>query len=510
MSTGETRTANAGQLLVEAARQHPDRTAVIFEDRRLTYRELNDRTNALAAGLAEAGLRAGDRVVIWLRNCPEFVEVMFACWKLGLAIVPMNIRLTRDDVAFHVADCAAAALVYGVEFEAGAEQLDIAHKISVGGGGGSIDYERLAGRPAVAEQAVPLPEETPAWLFYTSGTTGRPKGAVITHRCLVFVTVSWCADLYCLRPEDVALHCAPLSHGAGFHALAAVARAASNVIHARFDPAAALDDIARHRVTATWLVPTQVRMLLDSPALAGADLSSLRSVIYGGSPMYAEDLKEAIRRIGAVFCQLYGQGEVPMTISYLRGEEHRLDRPDQHVLTSAGVARTGMELRIADDRDRPLPPGEVGEVLVRGPAVMVGYWDRPDATDEALRGGWLHTGDLAVVDAEGYLTIVDRKKDLIVTGGENVASVEVEHAIEAHPAVREVAVVGVPDERWGEAVRAYVSLHEGSELNEAELIAWVRERLARFKTPRSVVFLPDLPKGGTGKINKSALRAWRG
>ena len=494
---------NVGRLLFEAARTHPGRQAVIFHGRQWSYRELNDRVNALAFGLTRLGLKTGDRVVLWMKNCPQFIETMFACWKAGLVIVPINARLTPDEVAAHVRDCTASALVYGVDFTSGAAQVPIAHKINVGGAD-DLRYEDLAAPGGAGEQTRELPEDAPGWLFYTSGTTGQPKGAVITHRNLLFVVVSWCADLYCLRPGDVVLHCAPLSHGAGFHALTAIARGAQNLVHDRFDPDLVIDDIARYQVTASWLVPTQVRMLLDSPALARADLASLRSLVYGGAPMYAADLAEAMTRIGPVLCQLYGQGESPMTISYLSPDEHRPERTDRAVLSSAGVARTGMEIRIVDPQATLVPVGEVGEIAVRGPAVMTGYWNRPDATAAALRGGWLHTGDLGRLDERGYLYVLDRLKDFVITGGSNVYAREVEDVLLRHGAIREAAVFGVPDRLWGEAVTAAVVGTDG--LTPDEVIAFCRAGLADYKCPKHVYICRELPKNSYGKVLKRELR----
>jgi acyl-CoA synthetase (AMP-forming)/AMP-acid ligase II len=502
-SSPELRRANVGGLLTEAARQHADRVAIRCDDQCLTYRELNARVNALAAGLTDLGLAAGDRVVIWLNNCPEFPEIMFACWKIGLAVVPMNARLTPEEVAFHVADCGAAALVYEDGYASGVARLEVPQKINVGGAG-DVQYENLASRNGVDEQVRELSEEAPAWLFYTSGTTGRPKGAVLTHRNLIFVAVSWCADLHSIQPTDTVLHCAPLSHGAGFHALAALARGAQNVIHRRYDPARLCADVADLEVSAIWLVPTQIRMLLDSPALATADLSSLRSVVYGGSPMYLTDLVEAVERIGPVLCQIYAQGETPMTVSHLRPAEHRPDRPDQQVLSSAGVARTGVDVRILDTERGPVPVGGVGEILVRGPAVMSGYWQRPDATAESLRDGWLHTGDLGRIDERGYLYVLDRAKDFIITGGSNVYAREVEDALLRHPAVREAAVFGVPDRLWGEAVTAAVV---GADIDADDIIAFCHRHLAGFKCPKRVYQYRELPKNAYGKVLKRTLRA---
>jgi acyl-CoA synthetase (AMP-forming)/AMP-acid ligase II len=493
---------NLGDLLTHAAARAPGRRAVTAGSLQLTYAELNARVDALAAGLTGLGLGAGDRVVLWMRNCPEFIESFFACWKLGLVAVPVNPRLRGVDVAFHAADSGAAALVHSPEFADGAAEVDVAHPIETGGGGSYDDL--VAAHACAADQTRAVADDAPAWLFYTSGTTGRPKGAVLTHGNLTFVAVSWCADLFGIQPEDVVLHCAPLSHGAGFHALTAVARGAENVVLARSDPGAILAAIAEHRVTAAWLVPTQIRMLLDHPELDGADLSSLVSVVYGGAPMYRSDLVEAIERIGPVFCQLYGQGESPMTITYLRSAEHR---PDSDVLTSAGIARTGMEVRIADADDRVLAADEVGEIQVRGLAVMAGYWGRPEASAEALRGGWLHTGDVGRLDERGYLHVLDRLKDMIITGGSNVYAREVEDVLLRHPGVHDAAVFGTPDRLWGEAVTAVVVGTPDAAIGAEEVHAFCREHLADYMRPKHVHVADGLPRNSYGKVLKRELRA---
>ncbi len=475
-----------------------------FEGQVVSYAELNQRVDALAQGLTRLGLRSGDRVMLWLRNCPEFIETLFACWKLGLVAVPVNSRLTGADVAFQATDCGALALVHGPEFAPEAERVSVQHCIGTMESG-EIGYESLlATNLGAPDQTRWVADQSPAWLFYTSGTTGQPKGATLTHGNLTFVTMAWCADLHCLQPEDVVLHCAPLSHGAGFHALASVARGAKSVILPRFDPPAVLEAMTRHRVTATWLVPTQIRMLLDEESLERADLSNLECVVYGGSPMYLDDLREALERIGPVFCQLYGQGESPMTITYLRRQEHRLERFDPEILASAGIPRTGMEVRVADAEDGPLPPGETGEILLRGPAVMAGYWGLPEATAAALRGGWLHTGDVGRWDDRGYLYLLDRLKDVIITGGSNVYAREVEDLLLCHPAVHEAAVFGVPHRIWGEAVTAVVV---GSlSLTSEDISDFCRRRLADYKRPKHVYVVSGIPKNAYGKVLKSELR----
>lgn len=494
---------NVGSFLSAAAARDPDRIAVTCSGRQVSYRELDRRVDALGQGLARLGLEAGDRVVLWLYNSLEFVEALFACWKSGLVAVPVNARLLPEEVAFHAEDCAASALIHGPEFAGAAGTVPVAHRI-VTAGTGDVGYDDLVqANLGAGDQTREVPDDAPAWLFYTSGTTGRPKGAILTHGNLTFVTVGWCADFYCLQPEDVVLHCAPLSHGAGFHALVAVARGAHNVVQARFRPATFYEAVAAHRVTAAWLVPTQIRLLLDE-ADDDADLSSLRCIVYGGSPMYVQDLKEALARFGPVLCQLYGQGESPMTITYLRREEHVADRPDQEVLTSVGIPRTGMQVRIADDADREVGVGQTGEILVRGPAVMAGYLGRPEATAEALRGGWLHTGDLGRRDERGFVYVLDRLKDVIITGGSNVYAREVEDVLLAHPQIRDATVFGVPHRTWGEAVTAVVVADAG--VSEEDVASYCRQRLADYKRPKRVHLADRLPRNAYGKVMKRALR----
>ena len=493
---------NLGDLLTHAAARAPGRRAVTAESLQLTYAELNARVDALAAALTGLGLGAGDRVVLWMRNCPEFIESFFACWKLGLVAVPVNPRLRGVDVAFHATDSDAAALVHSPEFADGAAEVEVAHRIGTGGGG---SYDALvAAHAGAADQTRAVADDAPAWLFYTSGTTGRPKGAVLTHGNLTFVVVSWCADLFGIQPEDVVLHCAPLSHGAGFHALTAVARGAENVVLARSDPARSSPRSPSTGSRRPGSSPPRSDCCSTIPSSTARDLSSLVSVIYGGAPMYRSDLVEAIERIGPVFCQLYGQGESPMTITYLRSAEHR---PDSDVLTSAGIARTGMEVRIADADDRVLAANEVGEIQVRGPAVMAGYWGRPEASAEALRGGWLHTGDIGRLDERGYLHVLDRLKDMIITGGSNVYAREVEDVLLRHPGVHDAAVFGTPDRLWGEAVTAVVVGTPDAAIGAEEVQAFCREHLADYMRPKHVHVADGLPRNSYGKVLKRELRA---
>ena len=516
---------NLGAILAASARHHPDRTAVIWDDGRQhrTYKELNRRADALAAALVdEVGVRPQDRVAIMMANGPELLETLFAVWKAAATVVPLNARYTEEEIVYHVGDSEARVLIAGEEFAptlAGLhhklelESLVLSGDVVADGATRSLEdlVERSYGRSPVVSDTT---DDDVAWLAYTSGTTGRPKGAMLTHGNLTFVAVSWLADLQRLEPEDVGLVAAPLTHGAGMMALAFVMKAAAQVIlqPSGFDTARFLDSVSRFGVTHTWLVPTQIRMVLDHPGLDDADLSTLKTVVYGGAPMYVEDLKEAIRRIGPVFVQLFAQSESPMTGTYLRPAEHILDGPGSERLASCGHARSGTEVAVLDDKGAVLAPGETGEICIRCPAVMKGYWKRPDATAETLRDGWLHTGDVGKMDDQGYVFILDRTKDMLISGGLNVYPREIEEVLLRHAGIAQAAVIGVPDDRWGEAVKAIVVPAPGARLSEAEVIAFAGSQLAGYKKPKSVDFVTDLPKTTIGKIDKKVLRAphWTG
>ena len=412
------------------------------------------RTAAAAAGLRDDfGLSRGDRVAIVMRNRPEYLEALFAIWHAGLVAVPVNARLHHDEIAYILDDSRSAVVV-----------TDEDH---------ADDVESLVGNVGALQAAVVTPDERwdrltaaapmplverqpddPAWLFYTSGTTGRPKGATLTNRNLLTMSLSYFADIDPVMPQDCILHAAPLSHGAGLYGLPHIARGATSVVPQSGgvdgEEIAAL--LTRWSGMSFFAAPTMVKRLAGDRAIAAADLTHLKTIIYGGAPMYLADLEDAVAVFGPRFAQIYGQGETPMTITALSKADHA-DRDDprwQDRMQSVGVARTDVEVGVVDHDDRQLPVGEVGEVVVRGDVVMAGYWNQPDATAEALRNGWLHTGDLGSFDANGYLTLRDRSKDLIISGGMNIYPREVEEVLLRHPGVRAVAVVGRPDPEWGE------------------------------------------------------------
>jgi acyl-CoA synthetase (AMP-forming)/AMP-acid ligase II len=511
---------NIGRMLSATASRFPGRPAVTWGSTHLTYRDLDHRVNSLASGLARFGLKRGDRVAFILWNRPEIIETMYAAFKLGLCVVPLNARFVGEEIVYHTADSRARALVFDPA-SAGAvasvrSRLEMVEFFLSAGSSrpglvkGSYPYESvIADNSGSPEQSVDLPADQICWLFYTSGTTGRPKGAMLTHANLLFVALSWVTDLMRLGPDDVTLHAAPLTHGAGFHALAAIAKGAHQLIPTenRFRPDLILDLMESAGVTNTWMVPTQVRRLAEIQRARPRTLSRLQSVVYGGAPFHLEDLKEAIEQFGQVLVQIYGQGETPMTGTYLPQAEHVLGDPvAEERLGSAGYSRTGVEVRIHDDHDRMVPYGERGEIVIRGPSVMSGYWERPGESAETLRGGWLHTGDIGRMDESGYLFVLDRKKDLIISGGSNVYAREVEEVLVQHPGVQAAAVIGLPDQDLGERVVAVIVPQSGAPTTGPEIMEHCRSLLAGYKRPKEIHFVDALPISAYGKVLKRDLR----
>jgi acyl-CoA synthetase (AMP-forming)/AMP-acid ligase II len=513
---------NVGTLFTKAARSFPERLAIAYGEKEWTYREANERVNRLANALRGLGIQKGSNVAILLHNCPEFLETLFACFKAGIGSVPTNFRLHPKECSFIIDNSEAEAVILGEDFRdplsaLRGEMPRVKHYICITEPlEGMLRYEALIKDQPSTFTDEEVERDHLAWLFYTSGTTGRPKGAMLTHHNLMIMTMNFYADMCSLGPEDAILHGAPLSHGSGLYCLPNVAKAAANIIlpSKTFDPKIVFETIQRRRVTNIFMAPAMIKRLILSPEIDRYDLSSLRCINYGGAPILVEDLKAAVKKMGQVFVQLFGQAEAPMTISYLRKEEHLLEGTEEQMkrLTSAGIPRTDLEVKIVDDMDRDLPPGKMGEIVVRGEVVMKGYWKSPEATAETLRGGWLHTGDLGIMDEKGYVYILDRAKDMIISGGENIYSREIEDVIIKHPAVLEVAVIGVPDEKWGESIKAIVSLREGKKATEEEIVNFCKEYLASFKKPKSVEFIDAIPKNAYGKVLKRELREkyWKG
>jgi long-chain acyl-CoA synthetase len=499
---------NLAAHLQRSAHAYGDRPAVALGERVLwNYAALGERAARLAGALrGRLGLAAGDRVAIIAKNGPEYVEMMYACWHAGLAAVPVNAKLHASEFAYVLENSGARAAFYTPDLAATVEGLDVpgcSRRVPVAGD----EYLRL-----LAHDPAPLASRDPddlAWLFYTSGTTGRPKGAMLTHRNLLAMCACYFADVDPGAPWAAILHAAPMSHGSGIYGVAHVAQASCHVLpeSGSFQPREVYALIGRWQGLSMFAAPTMVRRLLDDDP--GSDTGNLKTLMYGGGPMYVEDALQAIERFGAWhLSQLYGQGESPMTITALGPALHADTGHPRWCerLASVGVAQSLVEVRVADESDRALGAGEVGEVLARGDSVMAGYWGNEEATAETLRGGWLHTGDVGSLDADGFLTLKDRSKDLIISGGTNIYPREVEEVLLRHGDVSEVSVIGRPHREWGEEVVAYVVAVPGRTPEPAALDAFCLEHLARFKRPKRYRVVDALPKNNYGKVLKTALR----
>ena len=452
------------------------------------------------------GLNAGDRVAIAMKNCPEFLEIMFAAWHAGLSIAPMNAKLHPREFAYILENSGARVCFVTDDLETAI--TDAATGVAVICTG-SQSYDDL-----FTDTAAPVANVAPddlAWLFYTSGTTGRPKGAMLTHRNLMAMTLSYFADVDSVVAGDCIIHAAPMSHGSGLYILPHIAKGACNVIPGSggFNPEEIFAMLPDNPGATFFFAPTMVTRLINAPGMADADTSNLKTIVYGGGPMYAEDSLRAMEALGPKLVQIYGQGESPMTITCLSRADHmNRDHPRyMDRLASVGAAHSVVEVKTIDEHDRDVAPGEIGEIIVRGDAVMAGYWRNDAASAETLRGGWLHTGDMGAFDEDGFLTLKDRSKDVIISGGTNIYPREVEEVLMRHENVLEASVVGRPHEDWGEEIVAFVVVRPGAKLRESELDALCLDNIARFKRPREYRFVDELPKNNYGKILKTELRA---
>jgi long-chain acyl-CoA synthetase len=498
---------NLANLLSSSARSFPDRPAVSIGLKVLfDYATLGRRTAGLAASLrTKFGLKPGDRVVLAMKNCPEYLEILFACWHAGLVAVPMNARLHARELAFMAEDC-AAKLAFATE--------EVARDLSTSRFGvplllaGSRDFERLVMAESVAPHHTG-PDDL-AWIFYTSGTTGKPKGAMLSHRNLMAMAIGYLADVDFLTERDALLHLAATSHASGLFALSHIAKASNNILSESggYEPHEMAAIIDAWPNLTFFVPPTLLRRMCTDPAIAAAKLANIRTVLVGAAPIYAEDLRGGLALFGAKLWNGYGQGETPCTITAMSKTmiAQAAAAGDDDRLVSVGIARTGITVRIADSDGNPLSANEIGEVLVRGDTVMSGYWNRPEASQETLHGGWLHTGDLGRMDERGFLTLLDRKKDLIISGGANIYAREIEEILLTHPAVAEAAVIGLPDVEWGESVAAVVVVALGATIDAIELDRLCLAKIARFKRPKRYEFVSDLPKNAAGKVLKRELR----
>jgi long-chain acyl-CoA synthetase len=480
---------NLSHLLLRSARWLPDKPAIALgEQPLLTYGELASRVSRLSA-LLQKRFKKGTRVALAMRNCPEYFEVLFACWHAGMVAVPMNAKLHTREFAYILEHSGAKLCFTTPDLES-----TVASPLCVLASEYKYMLKEEAGEP------VEVAPDDAAWLFYTSGTTGVPKGAMLTHRNLLFATQAYFCDIDKIAPEDSMVHAAPLSHGSGLYGLPHFATGAVNVIpeSGHFDAEEMFRLLEHWQGASFFAAPTMIVRLLASDAARPP--RNLKTIVYGGAPMYVADLLRAIELFGPRLYQLYGQGESPMTISGLPQAFHEW----KSHLETCGIARTGVEVRVVDAEDRELPPGETGEIVTRSDCVMAGYWSDPEASAKTLRGGWLHTGDIGSLDAEGFLTIKDRSKDLIISGGSNIYPREVEEVLLRHPAVAECSVVGRAHAEWGEEVVAFVVLKDKSSSEDLE--KHCLDNIARFKRPREYRFVEALPKNNYGKVLKTELR----
>lgn len=492
---------NIYSLLERTAKCWPDKPAVylgneIFQ----TWRQLQDR----ALRLSTTWTDSGGRVAIATENCPQYLEILFGTWAGAGTIVPLNYKLHPREMSQIIEDADP-----GVIFASDSLALSLRDTLAAPWSQrvvviGSSHYEELfCSDSARARNCSPIDL---AWLFYTSGTTGRSKGAMLSHRNLLAMTMAHLADVATIDERCHLIHAAPMSHGSGLYIPAYVARGAAQVIPASqgYDAEEFLELCETHQECDAFLAPTMVQRLRLAAQARHRKPTGLRTVIYGGGPMYVEEMRKSLAVLGNVFIQIYGQGESPMTITWLRREDHDIQNPD--VLGSVGRARTNVEVRVVGHDGMDLPCGEIGEIVCRGDVVMQGYWNNPEATSQTLKEGWLYTGDMGSLDANGFLTLRDRSKDVVISGGSNIYPREVEEALLEHPGVAEVCVFGRPDEEWGELVVATVVCEPGFELTAADLDAHCLDRIARFKRPKQYIFSASLPKNTYGKVLKRELR----
>jgi fatty-acyl-CoA synthase len=511
------RVMNLAHLVTHNARRHGDRVGFIWGERSWTWREIDGLVSALAAALAARGIVKGDRILVHSKNGDEMFWSMFAAFRLGAVWVPTNFRLMPDEVAYLATSSGAKAFLCHGDFaghaaavEAASPALEFVWRIGEGGFGERSVSEAIAAHAGVAIDNAAVDYDDACWFFFTSGTTGRSKAAVLTHGQMAFVVTNHLSDLMPGTSEhDASLVVAPLSHGAGVHQLVQTARGVPTILLSteRFDIDEAFRLIERHRVSNIFTVPTILKMMVEHPAIDRYDHSSLRYIIYAGAPMYREDQKAALNKLGKVLVQYFGLGEVTGNITVLPPALHDPEDGPHARIGTCGFARTGMQVSIQGDDGRELKAFETGEICVIGPAVFAGYYDNPEANAKAFRNGWFRTGDLGHMDAEDFVYITGRASDMYISGGSNIYPREVEEKILTHPAIGEVAVLGVPDPFWGEIGIAVCVPREGaSVVTELELATFLAAKVSRYKMPKRFFFWEALPKSGYGKVPKRLVR----
>jgi len=499
---------NMAEWLAASAHLRPQAPALLTGTRLdADYASFARRAAGVGAHLARKyGVNPGDRVALFMTNCTAYFECLYGIWWIGAAAVPINAKLHAREAAW-ICENSGANLLFISDHTADAwAEADVSlATLSVDG----ADYRRARdGEGATA----PLSRETDdlAWLFYTSGTTGRPKGVMLSHGNLLAMSMCYFADVDQVTPQDAALYAAPISHGAGLYNFPNVRMGARHVVpeSGGFDADEVLVLGKQLRNVSMFAAPTMVRRLVDAAKKRGEDGDGIKTIVYGGGPMYLADIRDAMAVMGQRFVQIYGQGESPMTITALSREWHGRSGDPRYLerLASVGPAQSVMSLRITDAGGNSLPAGETGEIEAKGAAVMLGYWNNPEASAAALKDGWLRTGDVGRLDGDGFLTLSDRSKDVIISGGTNIYPREVEEALLTHADVREVSAIGVPDPEWGEIVVACMVLEDGAKADDQTFDAHCLASIARFKRPKRYVYLPSLPKNNYGKVLKTSLR----
>lgn len=511
-----------GDLYDRCVMFHGKNTAITYKDQSYTYSEMGENANRLVNGFKSLGLGKGDRIAFLMANCPEYIFSEYAAAKTGCIRVPLAVLLSQEDHVYMVNQSRCKALIYHETMAHRIREMipylsNVEHYICVGKDPfavnpenltpGHIHLQTLMGEHAPVAEAVAVDPEDLVGIYYTGGTTGRPKGVMLSHRAWVN-TILFETLEFGFGRREVFAYLTPLTHAGGCLMLPVLLRNGRCVILDHFDPESFLGTVEKEKVTSTFMVPTMLYVLMDFPDLEQYDISTLANVIYGASAIAPERLKQAVTRFGPIFTQLFGQTEAPMTFSVLTRDEHIIADPvrEKEIFSSAGRPTFHTLLRIVDEQGLDVNQGEAGEVIVKCSNMMTGYLDNPEATRETIRDGWLHTGDIAKQDHEGYIYIVDRKKDMIISGGFNIYPREIEDVLFEHPSVRQAAVIGVPHEKWGEEVKALVVLTPGADITIREIIDFVRMRKGSLMAPKSVEFIDKIPLTNLGKVDKKALR----
>ncbi len=501
---------NFAEWLIRTATRTPEAPALMRGEAVVAdYANFARRAAAIGGALQTRGIGKGDRVAIFMTNRTEYLEAMYGTWFAGAAVVPINGKLHQKEAAWIIENATARFAFVSDDIGAGLGDAIGAEAPPIVSAD-DPEFAAMRGTTPLPEP-VEMERDDLAWLFYTSGTTGKPKGVMMSCGNIAAMALSYMVDADPVEPEDAILYAAPMSHGAGIYNFMHVMRGARHVVpeSGGFDATEILDLALRLGNVSMFAAPTMVRRLVDEAKATGRTGEGLKTVVYAGGPMYLADIIEAVEVMGPRFVQIYGQGECPMAITALSRHDvgDRTHPRWQERLASVGVAQSVVRVRIVDEEGRELPRGETGEIVVKGAPVMLGYWQNAEATAKTIRNGWLWTGDMGRMDADGYVTLQDRSKDMIISGGSNIYPREVEEVILTHPDVHEVAVVGRPDPEWGEVVVAFVAACEGATIDPSALDALCLDRIARFKRPKDYIAVTALPKNNYGKVLKTELRA---